>query len=125
MSDQIRAYRGQVMQACRDAAKRQHTKELLANDSGLSFTLVLWFETKDESRWLAPHTNVPDLDNVTKLFQDVAVDAGLVERGDGRIAHLQVIKAWNKDAGALVRVSPIGVADMHLFMNQMTGAFDG
>lgn len=124
MNDTVKSYRTQVLLACRDAAVRPETQELLAGKGGLSFTLVLWFASKDESRWLKPHTNVPDLDNVIKLFQDVAVDAGLIESGDGRVVHLEAVKAWNREGGALVRISPVTDDQMHPLMERMAGALD-
>lgn len=121
MNDTVKAYRSMVMQACRDAAKSTTGAALLASDQAISFTLVLWFGTKVETRWGTPHMSVPDLDNVTKLFQDVVVDVGLLPRGDGRVAHLSAIKAWAKDDGALVKINPIDVGYFSRMMELLSG----
>lgn len=93
----IEKYRGAVKRACQ-AALGDQTPEAGA----VALRLEFWFATARRERHGLPHTAKPDADNLAKLWMDCAQDAGLLPKGDERVAELHITKSWAPVAGALM-----------------------
>jgi Holliday junction resolvase RusA-like endonuclease len=94
-SKQAKVYRSAVGTACL-VEKLKRTPASGAVDMELDF----WFATKDTRRHGQPHTSRPDADNLAKLWMDCAERAGLLPKGDAKVARLTVRKTWSAEAGA-------------------------
>lgn len=125
MDDGIKHYRNLVKAACKQAAQSNVMDAFAGKDVAISFKLVLWFPTNVSSRWYKPHLFRPDSDNVAKLWQDAAVDAGLIVKGDSRVADLRIVKAWTPEGGAFLSISHIDQQEFQDVVQSIAGEDDG
>jgi len=72
----------------------------------VDLNLELFFRTADLKKVGTPHTSRPDGDNVLKLWQDCAEQAGLLPKGDAKVAKATVTKWWSAKAGAQMTIRP-------------------
>lgn len=83
-------------------------------DGGQPFTgpvsmhIVFYFGTDKAERLGLPHTSKPDSDNLAKAIMDVCERAGVLKKGDAKVAQLNVFKIWASAPGAVITIDEFG-----------------
>lgn len=95
-----RAWKAAVEAACRAAPRMEW--------AGGPCRVSCWFyfPTAKAERWGRPHTARPDADNLEKMIWDCMERAGLLPKGDARVAGSSKEKRWAKAGGAVIEVRP-------------------
>lgn len=69
-------------------------------------TVKVCWPTRGRHEQGEPHTDVPDIDNFIKTFNDLCQRCGVIEN-DSSVADLHASKAWADPAGVFVRFEEI------------------
>lgn len=78
----------------------------------LRVKMLFRMPTAAASRHGAPHTAVPDIDNLAKLALDSMMRAGLIG-DDSCVTDLQAVKVWSPSAGADFEISAAAGVPCH------------
>lgn len=89
----VKAYRAHLTAEMRRQAERQGWK---APMNAVRVNWQSWHATRDKKRWGLYNTTKPDRDNIDKLILDCAQDAGIIPKGDQRVADGRLVKVWCK-----------------------------
>lgn len=74
----------------------------------VSIDVQFFFPTNKAERWGKPHTQRPDIDNLTKGLYDYLKKNKILAGDDCTIAGGENLKMWAKDAGTVLTIRPFG-----------------
>lgn len=103
----VKAYRKHLVEAMRRAVKRAGWE---APDGPVGVTWKGYFPTRQRKRWWTWHGVKPDRDNVDKLVLDCAQEAGVLAKGDQKVATGELSKVWVPPGseGLFIWFEPLG-----------------